>query len=81
MTDRDVNTMSDKELKDEHRGLQGRLNTLREDRRTYENDSLLGQNAPARGEREQMDEIDREMDEIRRRQREIYQEFQNRRSR
>jgi hypothetical protein len=75
----DIKEMSKDELKQEHKQLQEQLENRREERRIYEDTENSGGGTTREGSREETERIDQEMDKIRGRQKELYNEHQNRR--
>jgi hypothetical protein len=74
----DVKEMSKENLKKEHKQLQEQLENKREERRGYEDTEYTGGRQTQEGSREETERIDQEMDQIRKRQKELYDEHQNR---
>jgi hypothetical protein len=78
MMSKDPKEMTKEELKEEHRQMQGELENKREERRQYEDTETTGGRQTQQGSREETERIDQEMDGIRKRQKELYDEHQNR---
>jgi len=78
MSNRDVKGMSKEDIKKEHRDLQRHLENLREEREGYEPTETTGSRQTQEGSRNETRRIDEEMDDVRRRQKELYNEHQNR---